>query len=46
MRVKAAYVPGRRGCELRGKVCFAIDPDERVAQQRHDQGTAPKRGMT
>ena len=33
MKLKVECIPGRRGCVLRGKVKFLIDPDERVAQR-------------
>lgn len=33
LKLKLECVPGRRGCVLRGKVKFLVDPDERVAQR-------------
>ncbi len=33
MKLKVECIPGRRGCVLRGKVKFLVDPDERVAQR-------------
>ena len=33
LKLKVECVPGRRGCVLRGKVTFLVDPDERVARR-------------
>ena len=33
LKLKVECIPGRRGCVLRGKVTFLVDPDERVAQR-------------
>ena len=35
LRLRCLCVPGRRGCVLRGKVRFLIDPDERVREREH-----------
>ncbi len=43
LRLKTDCVPGRRGCVLRGKVRFLVDPDERVEQRRQERGVGRMR---
>ncbi len=33
MRIRCVCVPGRRGCVLRGKAQFLVDPDVRVEER-------------
>ena len=33
LKLKVECIPGRRGCVLRGKVKFLVDPDARVANR-------------
>ncbi|MDA3961932.1 MAG: hypothetical protein PF961_14170 [Planctomycetota bacterium] len=36
-RVKAACVPARTGCVLRGKVATTYDPDRRARERKQDR---------
>lgn len=39
MRIRCVCVPGRRGCVLRGKAQFLVDPEIRVAQRLREIGS-------
>lgn len=43
MRIRCMCVPGRRGCVLRGKVQFLVDPEIRVQERQAEQLQADRR---